>query len=453
MNTNFLNSVTNFLKKRTFEFIGLILISTSIGLAIAFTTYSPEDPSFVYGDREFEINNFFGVYGSSIADFLLQSFGLVSFLILANFLFWGINLIIQKEIKRIVLKLFLVVSYLVLGTIFIYITFNNSFWLIDNGNSGFVGKIGYEFLSTWFPYIDNTYSAYGLLLLTFSIIASLFRRKENAIPDINLEADPIEEKSEIIERPQQSFSFGDLTQSEKPTTNLRSKYKLPVIDYLDKSSTKLSASELNKNRPDGEFMEKILLDFGIDGKIKAINNGPVVSLYEFEPAPGVKVSKIINLSEDLARNTSSTSARVSVIPGKNTVGIEIPNETRESVSLREIISYEKFQKKDIKLPIALRKSISGMPIVGDLTSMPHLLIAGTTGSGKSVCINTIIVSLLYKLNPDLCKFILIDPKMLELSTYEGIPHLLTPVITDAKKATSALAWTVKEMNNRYKLMS
>jgi S-DNA-T family DNA segregation ATPase FtsK/SpoIIIE len=472
MNTNFLNSVTNFLKKRTFEFIGLILISMSIGLAIAFTTYSPEDPSFVYGDREFEIKNFFGIYGSSIADFLLQSFGLVSFLILANFLFWGINLIIQKEIKRIVLKLFLVVSYLVLGTIFIYITFNNSFWLIDNGNSGFVGKIGYEFLRTWFPYIDNTYSAYGLLLLTliffifsadlnikriitgtFSIIASLFRRKENTIPDVNLEADPIEEKNEIIERPQQSFSFGNLTQSEKQKTSLRSKYKLPAINYLDKSSTKLSASELNKNRPDDEFMEKILLDFGIDGKIKTINNGPVVSLYEFEPAPGVKVSKIINLSEDLARNTSSTSARVSVIPGKNTVGIEIPNETRESVSLREIISYEKFQKKDIKLPIALGKSISGMPIVGDLTSMPHLLIAGTTGSGKSVCINTIIVSLLYKLNPDLCKFILIDPKMLELSTYEGIPHLLTPVITDAKKATSALAWTVKEMNSRYKLMS
>ena len=472
MNTNFLNSVTNFLKKRTFEFIGLILISTSIGLAIAFTTYSPDDPSFVYGDRDFEIKNFFGIYGSSIADFLLQSFGLVSFLILANFLFWGINLIIQKEIKRIILKLFLVVSYLVLGTIFIYITFNNSFWLIDNGNSGFVGKIGYEFLSKWFPYIDNTYSAYGMLLLTliffifsaglnikkiitgtFSITTSLFRRKGNTVPDINLEAEPIEVKSEIIERPQQSFSFGDLTKSEKPTANLKSKYKLPAINYLDKSSIKLSASELNKNRPDGEFMEKILLDFGIDGKIKAINNGPVVSLYEFEPAPGVKVSKIINLSEDLARNTSSTSARVSVIPGKNTVGIEIPNETRESVSLREIISYEKFQKKDVKLPIALGKSISGMPIVGDLATMPHLLIAGTTGSGKSVCINTIIVSLLYKLNPDLCKFILIDPKMLELSTYEGIPHLLTPVITDAKKATSALAWTVKEMNSRYKLMS
>ncbi len=472
MNTNFLHSVTNFLKKRTFEFIGLILISTSIGLAIAFITYSPEDPSLVYGDKDFDIKNFFGIYGSSIADFLLQSFGLVSFLILANFLFWGLNLIIKKKIKRIILKLFFMILYLILGTIFIYITFNNSFWLIDNGNSGFVGEIAYDFLSSWFPYIDNTYSAYGLLLLTltffifsadlninkiitgtFSIITSLFSRKENAIPEMNLEADPIKEKSEIIERPQQSFSFDDLTKSKKPATDLKSKYKLPAMEYLDKNSTKLNVAELNKNRPDGEFMEKILLDFGIDGKINAINNGPVVSLYEFEPAPGVKVSKIINLSEDLARNTSSTSARVSVIPGKNTVGIEIPNETRESVSLREIISYEKFQKKDVKLPIALGKSISGMPIVGDLTTMPHLLIAGTTGSGKSVCINTIIVSLLYKLSPDLCKFILIDPKMLELSTYEGIPHLLTPVITDAKKATSALAWTVKEMNSRYKLMS
>jgi S-DNA-T family DNA segregation ATPase FtsK/SpoIIIE len=472
MNTNFLNSVTNFLKKRTFEFLGLILIFTSIGLTIAFTTYSPEDPSFVYGDRDFEIKNFFGIYGSSIAHFLLQSFGLVSFLLLANFLFWGINLIIKKEIKRIILKLFLVVAYLTLGTIFIYITSNNSFWLIDNGNSGFVGRIGYNFLSSWLPWIDSSYSIYSLLLLTlilflfssdlnfkqllavtFSFTASLFKRNSNKISEVNFDTTLVEKKSEIIERPQQTFSFASEVNVPEQISSIKSKYKLPVLDYLEKSSSKLNSLDLNKNRPDSEFMEKILLDFGIDGKIKAINNGPVVSLYEFEPAPGVKVSKIINLSEDLARNTSSTSARVSVIPGKNTVGIEIPNETRDSVSLREIISNEKFQKEGVKLPIALGKSISGMPIVGDLTSMPHLLIAGTTGSGKSICINTIIVSLLYKLNPDLCKFILIDPKMLELSTYEGIPHLLTPVITDAKKATAALAWTVKEMNSRYKLMS
>ena len=178
-----------------------------------------------------------------------------------------------------------------------------------------------------------------------------------------------------------------------------------------------------------------------------------MSLYEFEPAPGVKVSKIINLSDDIARNTSSTSARVSPIPGKNTVGIEIPNPKRESVILSEIISSENFQKKEIGLPITLGKSISGVPLVADLSTMPHLLVAGTTGSGKSVCINSIILSLLYRHSPDTCKLILIDPKMLELSSYEGIPHLLTPVITDSGKATSALSWTVKEMENRYKLMS
>ena len=470
MNTNFLNSVTNFLKKRTFELLGLILILTGIALAISFATYAPEDPSLIYGDSDIEIKNFFGIYGSSIADFLLQSFGLASFLLLANFLFWGISLLIKKEIKRIILKLFLVVGYLTLGSIFIYLTYNNSFWLIDNGNAGFVGEVGYNFINNIAPWINSKYSLFGLFLLTLvffifssdlnikkiilQIFKTLFRKKEETIPPANLADDEIvKEEVSLTQKPQQSFIFDNEEKDVREITQSKIKYKLPSIDFLEKSSSKPSLLDINKNRPDAKFMEKILLDFGIEGKIKAINNGPVVSLYEFEPAPGVKVSKIINLSEDLARNTSSTSARVSVIPGKNTVGIEIPNDSREGVSLREIISNDQFQKKEIRLPIALGKSISGAPIVGDLTNMPHLLIAGTTGSGKSVCINTIIVSLLYKLNPDLCKFILIDPKMLELSTYEGIPHLLTPVITDAKQATSALAWTVKEMNSRYKLMS
>ncbi len=469
MNTNFLDSVTNFLKKRTFELLGIILILVGVALAISFATYAPEDPSFIYGDSNIEIKNFFGIYGSSIADFLLQSFGLASFLLLANFLFWGINLLIKKEIKKIILKLFLVVLYLTLGSIFIYLTFNNSFWLIDNGNSGFVGQISYNFINNLAPWINNKYSLFVLFFLTliffifssdlnikkivFKIFDLFFKKKGQNISTDNLLNDKIEEEVSLTKKPQQSFTFENEEKVEKEIVQSKNKYKLPSIDFLEISSSKPGLLDINKNRPNAEFMEKILLDFGISGKIKAINNGPVVSLYEFEPAPGVKVSKIINLSEDLARNTSSTSARVSVIPGKNTVGIEIPNEARDGVLLREIISNDKFQKKEIRLPIALGKSISGLPIVGDLTNMPHLLIAGTTGSGKSVCINTIIVSLLYKLNPDLCKFILIDPKMLELSTYEGIPHLLTPVITDAKKATSALAWTVKEMNSRYKLMS
>ena len=472
MNTNFLDSVTNFIKKRTFELLGIILILTSLALAVSFATYTPEDPSFIYGDSSIEIKNFFGIYGSSIADFLLQSFGLASFLLLANFIFWGLSLLIKKEIKGILLKLFFVVVYLTLGSIFIYLTFNNSFWLIDNGNSGFVGEISYNFINNLTTWVNNKYFIFIIFFLTIiffifssglnvkkimartlQLILSIFKKREKIDASLNFSNSIIDKEEILIEKPQQSFLFENTKKEVKETTLIKIKYKLPSIDFLERSISKPGLLDANKSRPNAEFMEKILLDFGIDGKIKAINNGPVVSLYEFEPAPGVKVSKIINLSEDLARNTSSTSARVSVIPGKNTVGIEIPNESRESVSLREMIDNDKFEKKEIKLPIALGKSISGVPIVGDLTAMPHLLIAGTTGSGKSVCINTIIVSLLYKLNPDLCKFILIDPKMLELSTYEGIPHLLTPVITDAKKATSALAWTVKEMNSRYKLMS
>ena len=470
MNSNIYNNLLNFVKKRTFELVGLLLILSSLALTISFITYSPNDPSFIYGEESKTVKNFFGIYGSIISDFLLQSFGLIAFLLLATFISWGLTLIVKKELKKFISKIFFIVLYLIFGCTFIYITYNKSYWLIDNGNSGFVGHIIYDFVYKHFPLIQSKYSSLSLIFLTavffilasnisikkittnlFDSMKSLFTKKE-ANQSYEPQLKEINEGQPIVEKKsQQSFMF------EKKDINteikMKAKFKLPSVDLLTKKTSKINITNLNKNRPNPEFMEKILLDFGINGKIKKINNGPVVSLYEFEPAPGVKVSKIINLSDDLARNTSSTSTRVSIIPGKNTVGIEIPNELREDVNLREIISNEKFQKKDIKLPIALGKSISGLPIIGDLTSMPHLLIAGTTGSGKSVCINTIITSILYKLNPDMCKFVLIDPKMLELSSYEGIPHLLSPVITDAKKATSALGWTVKEMNSRYKLMS
>ena len=469
MNTNFLNSLTNFLKKRTIELVGLLLVFISIALSISFITYSPSDPSFIYGKQDLEINNFFGIYGSLISDFLLQSFGLISFLFLITLLSWGFRLITEKNLQKIIFKVFFLVLYLIFGCTFLYTSYDNSFWLIDNGNSGFTGELIYNFLNNFVPQIQHQFFSYALLFLTavffvfateinflnllknfFRVLLLLFTRKKkletnNDYASINAQINISEDK------PQQSFPFEqqkDLNLSKRSTD-----FKLPGLNLLVKNDTKINLLELNKNRPDIKFMEKILLDFGIEGKIKEINNGPVVSLYEFEPAAGIKVSKIINLADDLARNTSSTSARVSVIPGKNTVGIEIPNSQRENVFLREIIGNDNFQKKDIKLPIALGKGISGTPIIGDLTSMPHLLIAGTTGSGKSVCINTIIVSLLYKLSPDMCKFILIDPKMLELSAYEGIPHLLTPVITDSKKATAALGWVVNEMNSRYKLMS
>jgi S-DNA-T family DNA segregation ATPase FtsK/SpoIIIE len=241
--------------------------------------------------------------------------------------------------------------------------------------------------------------------------------------------------------------------AEKIKENEKLKFKLPALNLL-KLPTQKERGNFEKNQThEPEFLEKILLDFGVNGNIKKVSHGPVVTLNEFEPAAGIKVSKIINLSDDIARNTSSESARIATIPGSNTIGIELPNSSRENVYLSEILSNGDFKKKEIKLPIALGKNISGVPMIGDLASMPHLLIAGTTGSGKSVCINTIILSLLYRHGPEKCKFILIDPKMLELSTYEGIPHLLCPVITEAKKAASVLGWVVKEMESRYRLMT
>jgi len=266
-------------------------------------------------------------------------------------------------------------------------------------------------------------------------------------------------KSEIINEYIPQDEIKNLIQEDLPfikgenKSEIKIKFKLPSLDLL-KIPTKKERENFEKNEThDPEFLEKILMDFGVSGNIKKVSHGPVVTLNEFEPAAGVKVSKIINLSDDIARNTSSESARIATIPGSNTVGIELPNNMRENVYLSEILANPDFKKKDIKLPIALGKNISGKPVVGDLASMPHLLIAGTTGSGKSVCINTIILSLLYRHTPDKCKFILIDPKMLELSTYEGIPHLLCPVITEAKKAASVLGWVVKEMESRYRLMT
>jgi S-DNA-T family DNA segregation ATPase FtsK/SpoIIIE len=469
-------NIADFIKKRTIELVGLALISLALLLAISFFSYSPSDPSFMHGTENIVINNLLGIYGGLIADFLLQSFGITAFLILITMSIWGISLIIKKEIKKIQFKLFYLILCLIFSCVFIFLTFNNSFWLIDNGNSGFIGEILYNWLFNFLPNINNKYFTFIFLFLGlfFFILASniniryfwiffknvfaIIRKKEKLntrLVQDDIKIENLIENNQLGSTNQQTFSFSktkELIEGKIEDTNFKN-FKLPAVDLLEKNPSKINLLDQSKNRPDGKFIEKVLLDFGINGKITKINNGPVVSLYEFEPAPGVKVAKIINLSDDLARNTSSTSARVSIIPGQNTVGIEIPNESRESVYLREIISSDRFQKREIKLPISLGKSISGMPIVGDLTTMPHLLIAGTTGSGKSVCINTIIVSLLYKLSPDLCKFILIDPKMLELSAYEGIPHLLSPVITDSKKAASALGWTVREMNNRYKLMS
>ncbi len=461
------NKSIDFIIKRFSELIALVLIFSSILLLISLISYSPEDPNFIFPEN-IEIKNILGFKGSFVSDIFFQSIGLISIFVSITIFFIGINLFKKKKFLIIIENLFYTVLYCILGSLFFEIYYPESFWLIINGNGGFVGKF---FESSFLLNIINlnekiSYYALILLSLFFFLISTnfnliffinLFKKKFTLNKNIKQSEINLEEnnnyKSEIIHTEplvQENLPFAKNTIEPK---NTERKFKLPSIDLLKNVSIKQREKSKSEDKLEENFLEKILLDFGVEGKIKKISKGPVVTLNEFEPAAGVKVSKIINLADDIARNTSSESARISTIPGSNTIGIEIPNSSRENVYLSEIISNKNFLKKDTKLPIALGKSISGIPIITDLASMPHLLIAGTTGSGKSVCINTIILSLLYKHRPEICKFILIDPKMLELSTYEGIPHLLCPVITEAKRAASVLGWVVKEMESRYRLMT
>ncbi len=240
----------------------------------------------------------------------------------------------------------------------------------------------------------------------------------------------------------------------QPKARRSGAFVLPPLNLLaaPKASDKatLSSEEIEEH---AEALESVLEDFGVKGEIINARPGPVVTLYELEPAPGIKSSRVIGLADDIARSMSAVSARVAVVPGRNAIGIELPNEIREKVYFREMLAAQEYNNSPAKLPLCLGKTIGGEPVVVDLARMPHLLIAGTTGSGKSVAINTMLLSLLYKLRPDQCRLIMIDPKMLELSVYDGIPHLLTPVVTDPKKAVVALKWAVREMEERYKKMS
>jgi len=462
------NNAINFSINRIIEIVGVAILITGILLLASLISFSPDDPNFIFPDST-EIKNILGFRGSFTADIFFQSFGLIALLIPFSLMVSGANIILNKKIFLIMESIFYTILYSILGSLFFSFFYPLAFKLYINGNGGFIGK----YLETTFlnSLINNSpqISYYTLILLIlilflisiqfkinsfYKILKKIFKlllsKKEKNYTNENEVISEFIPQEKIKSLIQEDLPF---IKNENKTDNKKTGFKLPSIDLLKIPTQQDKGKLKDDDYIDSEFLEKILLDFGVSGEIKKVSHGPVVTLNEFEPAAGVKVSKIINLSDDIARNTSSESARIATIPGRSTIGIELPNSTRENVYLSEILSNSDFSKKDIRLPIALGKNISGIPVVGDLASMPHLLIAGTTGSGKSVCINTIILSLLFRHTPDKCKFILIDPKMLELSTYEGIPHLLCPVITEAKKAASVLGWVVKEMENRYRLMT
>ena len=477
-----LQKVLNFLKLRLIEVSGLVILTFSIFYLYSVATYSPENATLITPGKteDLVLLN----YSFYISDFLLQAFGLSCFLLFVNFFIWSWLIIIQKSVSSITFKFLFIVIYLSFFSLGLKILFDQSFWLPDNGNGGFLGAYLISFIPLDF-YTFNSIIAYSSLTIgTIFFILSLglnFSEWVTVLKKIGLiliapvkflkmifkKAGTIdqpvvqEETEELIPTINKSFKPKPMeTQASLPLDTKENfsfksgEYKLPPTDYLSQSKSNKNSDALTDDHKElSKFLESTLLDFGIMGKIKKVSPGPVVTLYEFEPAAGIKTSKIVNLTDDIARSTSSISTRIAPVPGKNTIGIEIPNKEIDPVNYRQIIESKEFANPNINIPITLGKTIAGYPIVGDLVSMPHLLIAGTTGSGKSVCINTLILSVLYRHTPETCKLILIDPKMLELSVYQGIPHLLSPVITEPKKATSALKWTVREMETRYRKMT
>ncbi len=322
----------------------------------------------------------------------------------------------------------------------------------------------------WLYHLGYSVKAH-LALLPSALMGLLLRRRARVVPlrrdpsavtlvDPHVEAysNPAQDQAEEIEEEEaveeEEAPKKRAKPAPKPVAKRKGGYELPSLALLTapKATDRLTLST-EAIEENARALESVLSDFGVRGEIINAHPGPVVTLYELEPAPGIKSSRVIGLADDIARSMSKVSARVAVVPGRNAIGIELPNPKREKVLLRELLAADHYTDTQARLPLCLGKTIGGDPVIVDLARMPHLLIAGTTGSGKSVAINTMILSLMYRLRPDDCRVIMIDPKMLELSVYDGIPHLLTPVVTDPKKAVVALKWAVREMEERYRKMS
>ena len=465
--------------------IGIVLICFSSFLIISILTHSPNDPGIGKLRGSTEIINFFGLWGAISSSLLLILFGRLSLIFIIFFLYSGFLLSFGIKSKQYFLKLLLVILSSLL----------TSFTLVLHDlklfETGLIPKMLFDISSYYLPVIVSGFLYKFIISFLFIIISLIFlvftfsirlRLLNKIFLKIFSSSFSIFIKtSKVIKSPLERKNYTKISKIKskneptilKNTKVLKSKitrnktgtgimafenefiFNLPTNDLLIKSNTKNSHRKEveNINKINSSKLEKVLAEYGVIGKVIGYKTGPIVTLYEFIPSAGIKASKVIGLSDDIARAMSSVSARISSQPGKTSLGIEIPNLKRESVVFGDLVEGPRFQAENSSLTLALGKDISGQLVYADLEKMPHLLIAGTTGSGKSVGINTIIMSILYRFKPDECKLILIDPKMLELSIYEDIPHLLTPVVTNPNKAVFALKWVVKEMENRYKLMS
>jgi len=501
-------------RRRLREIAGLGLIALSVVAVAALATWSVRDPSFSHATSA-PVRNLLGLPGAVTADLMMQLIGLASIALIAPIVAWGLRLMTHGLLCREPLRLGLWIVGTVLAAGFFACLPRTTGWPLPTGLGGVVGDLVLRAPAAVLGPLDSAIRiviaivlgsgalaaiavASGLLLRTPSARSERAERDEAAGAAISigwLVHGLLSAKAQLARlvsgrraaKPRPPVSRAAEQRLEpRLTGNADAVYEPAVEDgpanaarapakpprppraprrtsdgYALPSLNLLAAHKPNERaapsqqviQENASALESVLDDFGVRGQIINARPGPVVTLYELEPAPGIKSSRVIGLADDIARSMSAVSARVAVVSGRNAIGIELPNTTREKVYLRELLSADDYANSAAKLPLCLGKTIGGEPVIVDLARMPHLLIAGTTGSGKSVAINTMILSLVYRLRPDQCRLIMVDPKMLELSVYDGIPHLLTPVVTDPKKAVVALKWAVREMEDRYKKMA
>lgn len=436
------------------EIAGVLSVLGSIYLLLSLISHYIKDPVpfFRLTEPPEPVQNLGGTVGAYISGLLIIFLGLAAFIIPLLIIAFGIKRLLGKEGHKIYLFggiLFVVSSSLLLSLF--SLTFHIKISKYPDGIGGLIGKeiahIANSLLSLPGAYIFSlsAFLCSIILLSPVSVTKLVIRKRRKTVEKSRVIEEKMTEKQEIIAPPQ----------SEIVPVRPRKigGYELPSLELLDLSDSTFIRPTNEELLENSTLIEKKLEDFDVEGKVTHVHPGPVVTMFEFEPAPGVKINRVVSLADDLALSLKAQSVRVSPIAGKATLGLEVPNSQRETVSLRDILSSENFKKSNSRLTLGLGKDIFGKPIIADLLKMPHLLVAGATGSGKSVSINSMVISMLYKSTPSEVKMLMIDPKLLELSAYEEIPHLISPVITTPKEAVEALKKIVIEMERRYKVLA
>ena len=502
------DGASELLRRRAAELGGFGLLLLAALFAAALFSYSAGDPSFNHATGE-PAANWLGVPGAFLADLGLQAGGLAAALIVPLLVAWSWRLISHRGFGRLWLRFGAAPVALVLAAAFASSFPAPAAWPISSGLGGVTGDILFGRLLTLSAAaggrtvltvilgiltvvalataIGLTWSEWrGFALRSWRVGARLWRfityfsrlgerladrltatRAQQVRIEPQLEATPA--AATVPPQPPQTDAEPRVTKRRprlragkraaaeaQPALDLTpGEFHLPPLSLLREPASARRANPVNEDalEQNARLLEAVLADFGVRGEITRVRPGPIVTLYELEPARGTKTSRVIGLSDDIARSMSAVSVRVAVVPGRNAIGIELPNAHIETVLLRELLSTADYEGADSQLTLVLGKDIAGAPVIADLARMPHLLVAGTTGSGKSVAVNSMILSLLFRLRPDQCRFIMIDPKMLELSVYDDIPHLLAPVVTEPSKAVVALKWAVREMEHRYREIS